>query len=84
MILKNHGLLTTGSTVAEAFLKLYTLESSCKVQLMARACNEEMEYVPEEIASRHSNDLKDHKLSHHFLTSKLHFLCCLNLQILKH
>ena len=59
MILKNHGLLTTGSTVAEAFLKLYTLESACKVQLMARACNEEMEYVPEEIANRHSNDLKD-------------------------
>ena len=30
MILKNHGLLTTGPTVAEAFLKLYTLESACQ------------------------------------------------------
>ncbi len=59
MILKNHGLLTTGPTVAEAFMKLYTLESACQVQLMARACNEEYEHVSEEIANRHSKDLKD-------------------------
>ena len=59
MILKNHGLLTTGPTVAEAFLKLYTLESACKVQLMARACGEELEYVPSNILDRHAKDLKD-------------------------
>lgn len=59
MILKNHGLLTTGTTVAEAFLRLYTLESACQVQLMSRACNEDMEYVPDNIALRHSDDLKD-------------------------
>ena len=45
MILRNHGLLTTGQTVAEAFMKLYTLESACQVQLMARACNENFEFV---------------------------------------
>ncbi len=59
MILKNHGLLTTGQTIAEAFMKLYTLESACKVQLMARACNEDFEYVPSQIAESHSKDLKD-------------------------
>ena len=59
MILKNHGLLTTGLTVAEAFMKLYTLESACKVQLMARACGEEYEFVPAEVAESHSRDLKD-------------------------
>ena len=58
MILKNHGLLTTGLTVAEAFLKLYTLESACQVQLMARSCDEQLEYVPEDIANRHAEDLK--------------------------
>ena len=43
MILRNHGnLLTTGLTVAEAFMKLYTLESACQVQLMARACDENL------------------------------------------
>jgi ribulose-5-phosphate 4-epimerase/fuculose-1-phosphate aldolase len=59
MILKNHGLLTTGATVAEAFMKLYTLESACKVQLMARACNEKLEYVSQDVLERHSKDLKD-------------------------
>ena len=59
MVLKNHGLLTTGETIAEAFMKLYTLESACKVQLMARACNENYEFVPDEIAESHARDLKD-------------------------
>ena len=59
MILKNHGLLTTGSTVADAFMKLYTLESACQVQLLARGCNEDYEIVSEEIANRHSKDLQD-------------------------
>ena len=59
MILRNHGLLTTGPTVAEAFMKLYTLESACQVQLMARACGEKLEYVSENILQRHAKDLKD-------------------------
>tara|TARA_E500000331_G_C17170378_1_gene675807 strand:- start:368 stop:1159 length:792 start_codon:yes stop_codon:yes gene_type:complete len=59
MILKNHGLLTTGETVADAFMKLYTLESACQVQLMARACNESFEFVTEKVAKNHSRDLKD-------------------------
>ncbi len=59
MILRNHGLLTTGSTVAEAFMKLYMLESACKVQLLARACNEDLEFVNNDILERHSRDLKD-------------------------
>jgi ribulose-5-phosphate 4-epimerase/fuculose-1-phosphate aldolase len=74
MILKNHGLLTTGLTVAEAFMKLYTLESACKVQLMARACGEEYEFVPAEVAESHSRDLKDaasYKLAFRALVRRL-------------
>ena len=33
MIMRNHGLLTVGRTVAEAFYYLYTVESACKVQV---------------------------------------------------
>ena len=33
MIMKNHGLLTVGRSVAEAFYYLYTLENACKVQV---------------------------------------------------
>ena len=37
LILRNHGLLTVGKTVAEAFIRLYRLESACQVQLDAGA-----------------------------------------------
>lgn len=37
MILRNHGLLTTGRTVPEAFLRLYRLERACQIQIDAAA-----------------------------------------------
>ena len=33
MVLRNHGLLTTGRTVPEAFVLMYYLEQSCRVQI---------------------------------------------------
>ena len=33
MIMRNHGLLTCGETVAEAFMLMYYLERACKVQM---------------------------------------------------
>ena len=33
MIMRNHGLLTTGSTVAEAYIRMHYLELSCQAQL---------------------------------------------------
>ncbi|MHC6225966.1 class II aldolase/adducin family protein [Pseudomonas sp. X10] len=35
MILRNHGLLTLGRSVAEAFLRMYYLEKACEIQLAA-------------------------------------------------
>ena len=46
MILKNHGLLTTGKTIAEAFNAMHRLELSCKTQLAAMACNTKLIDVP--------------------------------------
>jgi len=37
MILRNHGLLTAGTTVAEAFMHMYYLERACKVQMQVLA-----------------------------------------------
>jgi len=37
LILRNHGLLTVGPTVADAFLAMYFLEASCRIQTMAQA-----------------------------------------------
>ena len=33
MILRNHGLLTTGKTIGEAFMLMYYLDRACKVQI---------------------------------------------------
>jgi len=37
MMLRNHGLLTTGRSVPEAFLRLYRLERACQIQVDAAA-----------------------------------------------
>lgn len=37
MILRNHGLLTCGSTVPAAFIRLYELERACEIQLAAQS-----------------------------------------------
>ena len=37
MILRNHGLLAVGRTVADCFLRLYRLERACQIQLDAAA-----------------------------------------------
>ena len=40
MIMRNHGLLTLGRSVAEAFYNLYTVESACKVQVDVLSCRQ--------------------------------------------
>jgi ribulose-5-phosphate 4-epimerase/fuculose-1-phosphate aldolase len=42
LILRNHGLLTVGATVADAFLSMYTLQRACEIQLLAQAGGREL------------------------------------------
>jgi ribulose-5-phosphate 4-epimerase/fuculose-1-phosphate aldolase len=51
MILCNHGLLTCGETVAEAFLNMYVLQRACEVQVMAQGGGKELIPVPKPILS---------------------------------
>jgi len=37
LMLRNHGLLTVGATIADAFLAMYTFEATCKIQIDAQA-----------------------------------------------
>ena len=46
MILRNHGLLTTGATIADAFLMMYMLETACQIQVMAQSSGGELLQVP--------------------------------------
>ncbi|WP_248768804.1 class II aldolase/adducin family protein [Pseudomonas sp. MWU12-2345] len=40
MLLRNHGLLTVGESVAQAFFRMYYLEKACEIQIAAQACGE--------------------------------------------
>ena len=40
LILRNHGLLTVGETVSDAFVSMYYLEQSCAIQVRAQAGGE--------------------------------------------
>ena len=45
LILRNHGLLTVGTNVAEAFLGMYVLESACRIQIDAQSGGSELTLV---------------------------------------
>ncbi|MBU3575023.1 class II aldolase/adducin family protein [Polynucleobacter sp. UK-Mo-2m-Kol15] len=49
MILRNHGLLTLGKSVGEAFNWMHRLETSCRAQLAAMACNTPLQKVPQKV-----------------------------------
>jgi ribulose-5-phosphate 4-epimerase/fuculose-1-phosphate aldolase len=54
MVLRNHGLLSCGPTIASAFRRLHSLETACRVQCMAQAMNVALEIVPPAIAEKHA------------------------------
>lgn len=51
-ILRNHGLLTAGPTVAEAFNYMYGMERSCQAQIAAMSCNTELNLMSDEVIAR--------------------------------
>jgi ribulose-5-phosphate 4-epimerase/fuculose-1-phosphate aldolase len=44
MILRNHGLLTVGPSIPEAFNNMFRLERACQLQVMALSCNTELSF----------------------------------------
>ncbi len=47
LVLRNHGLLTVGKTIADAFLSMYTFENTCRIQLDAQAGGELTQVHPQ-------------------------------------
>lgn len=48
LFMKNHGVLVVGSTVAEAYHRLYLLERVCRVQVLAMATDKTIVPIPKE------------------------------------
>ena len=49
LMLRNHGLLTVGRTVAEAFVGMYFFEASCMMQVRAQAGGGKLRHIPQSI-----------------------------------
>ncbi len=49
MILRNHGTLTVGPSVADAFLAMFVLERACRIQVLAQSGGREVIRVPDAI-----------------------------------
>jgi ribulose-5-phosphate 4-epimerase/fuculose-1-phosphate aldolase len=49
LVLRNHGLLTVGPTIADAFLAMYMLETACQTQLLAQSARAELIRIGPEI-----------------------------------
>jgi ribulose-5-phosphate 4-epimerase/fuculose-1-phosphate aldolase len=49
LILRNHGLLTVGPTVADAFLSMFLLERACRIQILAQSSGGKLIPIPEQI-----------------------------------
>ncbi|MEO8668740.1 MAG: class II aldolase/adducin family protein [Bauldia sp.] len=55
LIMRNHGLLTVGLTVAEAFYWMYYLDQSCRIQIAAQSSGAKLSMPSEELLDRTSN-----------------------------
>jgi len=49
LILRNHGLLTVGATIADAFLAMFNLQRACEIQVLAQGAGAELIHVPQPI-----------------------------------
>jgi ribulose-5-phosphate 4-epimerase/fuculose-1-phosphate aldolase len=61
MILRNHGLLTVGRTIAEAFILMFYLERACEVQIRAQSSGSKLIFPSEEVCQKSAlqQDIED-------------------------
>jgi ribulose-5-phosphate 4-epimerase/fuculose-1-phosphate aldolase len=56
LMMRNHGPMVVGKTIASAFDRLYYLEEVCKRQVLAMSTNRPLQHVPQEVVSQLSED----------------------------
>jgi ribulose-5-phosphate 4-epimerase/fuculose-1-phosphate aldolase len=60
LMLRNHGLLTVGKTIADAFLNMYIFEAACTIQIRAQSGGGELIPIPQAVidgAKRQSKEV---------------------------
>jgi len=59
MFLANHGTLTCGATIHEAYLYMHFLEQACRVQCAALAGNQQVTLPPHKVCEQAARDVRD-------------------------
>lgn len=59
LILRNHGLLTVGRTIAEAFVNMQRLERACQTQLLTLSAGSAMVKLPPELVKKTFDQLRN-------------------------
>jgi ribulose-5-phosphate 4-epimerase/fuculose-1-phosphate aldolase len=62
MLLANHGIITTGETVADGFNSLYYFEKAAETYLTALSTNKELNIVSHEIAEKTAQETADYPI----------------------
>ena len=57
LMLRNHGLLTCGNSIALAFQRLFWLETACRVQTTALAMNAPLRRIDRDVIVKHAEEL---------------------------
>ena len=63
MLLANHGIITTGETVADGFNSLYYFEKAAETYLTALSTNKELNIVSHEIAEKTAQETADYPIN---------------------
>jgi ribulose-5-phosphate 4-epimerase/fuculose-1-phosphate aldolase len=64
LILKNHGVIVVGPSVAAAYFDLYLLERACQFQVLAMSTGQRLQLVPDEILKGLRDDDGQYKVAH--------------------
>ena len=70
LLMSNHGILTTGQTVAEAFDELFYFEKACETYITALSTNKKLKIVSNEIAEKTAQEWENCSPTHQDLHLK--------------
>ena len=63
MLLANHGILTVGQTVAQAFDELYYFEKACETYITALSTNKELKIANSEVAEKTAQEWENYPVN---------------------
>ena len=71
LILRNHGALVVGPTIAQAYTDLYVLDRAARTMILALSTGRQLRNVPQDVASRYAETYSDnHYALDHFEAMK--------------